>query len=132
MKYPKDAQGYYPKGNGIVLMEVDKKTGLVKSARMEKRTGNKFLDAAALQPPINGASNRVQFQQSNGPLRFGITVARYVTVWLARLFQTECPQSAKATLTTSAKPDGLGAVCQRWIGKTERSGLWTHNATSDS
>ena len=48
-KYPKDAQGYYPKGSGIVLMEVDKKSGLVKSARMEKSTGNKVLDDAALQ-----------------------------------------------------------------------------------
>ena len=57
IKYPKDAQGYYPKGNGIVLMEVDKKTGLVKSARMEKSTGNKFLDAAALQ-----ASNQWRFK----------------------------------------------------------------------
>jgi TonB family protein len=48
-KYPKDAQGYYPKGSGIVLMEIDKKTGLVKSARMDKSTGNKVLDDAALQ-----------------------------------------------------------------------------------
>src|ERR1043165_1679858 len=56
-QYPKDAQGYYPKGSGIVLMEVDKKTGLVKSARMEKSTGNKFLDAAALQ-----ASNQWRFK----------------------------------------------------------------------
>ena len=47
-KYPKDAQGYYPKGSGIVLMEVDKKSGLVKSARMEKSTRNS-LDDAALQ-----------------------------------------------------------------------------------
>jgi len=30
-------------------MEVDKKTGLVKSARIEKSTGNKLLDDAALQ-----------------------------------------------------------------------------------
>ena len=48
-KYPKDTQGYYPAGSGIVLMEVDKETGLVKSARMEKTTGNKLLDDAALQ-----------------------------------------------------------------------------------
>jgi TonB family protein len=47
--YPKDAQGGRPTGSGIVLMEVDKKTGLVKSARMEKSTGNKLLDDAALQ-----------------------------------------------------------------------------------
>ena len=48
-KYPKDTQGYYPKGNGIVIMEVDSKSGLVKSARMERSTGNKVLDDAALQ-----------------------------------------------------------------------------------
>jgi TonB family protein len=47
--YPKDAQGRRPTGNGIVVMEVDKKTGLVKSARMEKSTGNKLLDDAAIQ-----------------------------------------------------------------------------------
>jgi TonB family protein len=48
-KYPKDAQNYYPKGNGIVIMGVDSKSGLVKSARMERSTGNKVLDDAALQ-----------------------------------------------------------------------------------
>jgi TonB family protein len=47
--YPKDAQGRRPTGSGIVMMEVDKKTGLVKSTRMEKSTGNKLLDEAALQ-----------------------------------------------------------------------------------
>jgi TonB family protein len=48
-KYPKDVQGYRPRGSGIVVMEIDKKTGLVKLARMEKSTGNKLLDDAALQ-----------------------------------------------------------------------------------
>ncbi|MBO0694640.1 MAG: TonB family protein [Verrucomicrobia bacterium] len=47
--YPKDAQGYRPRGSGVVVMEVDKKTGLVKSAKMEKSTGHKLLDDAALQ-----------------------------------------------------------------------------------
>jgi len=47
--YPKDAQGRRPTGSGIVVMEIDKKTGLVKSAKMEKSTGNKLLDDAALQ-----------------------------------------------------------------------------------
>jgi TonB family protein len=47
--YPKDAQGRRSTGSGIVVMEIDKKTGLVKSAKMEKSTGNKLLDAAALQ-----------------------------------------------------------------------------------
>jgi TonB family protein len=48
-KYPKDAQGRLTTGSGIVCMEVDEKTGLVKSAKMEKGTGNKLLDDAALQ-----------------------------------------------------------------------------------
>jgi TonB family protein len=47
--YPKDTQGRRLTGSGIVVMEVDNKTGLVKSARMEKSTGNKLLDDAALQ-----------------------------------------------------------------------------------
>jgi TonB family protein len=47
--YPKDAQGRRPTGRGIVVMEIDKKTGLVKSAKMEKSTGNKLLDDAAIQ-----------------------------------------------------------------------------------
>jgi TonB family protein len=47
--YPKDAQNYYPQGHGIVMMELDSKSGLVKSAKMEKSTGNKVLDDAALQ-----------------------------------------------------------------------------------
>jgi TonB family protein len=48
-KYPKDTQGTRPTGSGIALMEVDEKTGLVTSAKMEKSTGNKLLDDAALQ-----------------------------------------------------------------------------------
>lgn len=48
-KYPKDTQNYYPKGSGIVMVEVDAKSGLVKSAKIEKSTGNKVLDDAALQ-----------------------------------------------------------------------------------
>jgi TonB family protein len=48
-KYPTDAQGRRPTGSGIVVMEIDEKTGWVKSAKMEKSTGNKLLDDAALQ-----------------------------------------------------------------------------------
>jgi TonB family protein len=47
--YPKDAEGKHPEGRGVVLMEIDQKTGWVKSARMEKSTGNRLLDDAALQ-----------------------------------------------------------------------------------
>jgi TonB family protein len=48
-KYPKDAEGRHPTGSGIVVMEIDQQTGWVKSAKMEKSTGNKLLDDAALQ-----------------------------------------------------------------------------------
>jgi TonB family protein len=48
-KYPKDAQGRHPIGRGIVVMEIDRETGWVKSAKMEKSTGNKLLDDAAIQ-----------------------------------------------------------------------------------
>src|SRR6266850_211618 len=36
-------------GSGIVLLEVDKRTGLVISARMQPSTGHKILDDAALK-----------------------------------------------------------------------------------
>ena len=48
-KYPTDALRTRAEGSGIVLMEIDEKTGWVKSATMEKSTGNKLLDDAALQ-----------------------------------------------------------------------------------
>jgi len=48
-KYPVDAQGQHPTGRGIVLMEVDRETGWVTSAKMQKSTGNKLLDDAALE-----------------------------------------------------------------------------------
>ena len=48
-KYPKDAEGKHPEGKGIVVMEIDQQTGWVKLAKMEKSTGNKLLDDAALQ-----------------------------------------------------------------------------------
>ena len=46
--YPKDERGRRPTGHGIVVMDVDPKTGWVTSARMEKSTGSKLLDDAAL------------------------------------------------------------------------------------
>ena len=46
--YPKDATGRRPTGTGVVLVDVDPKTGWVRSARMEKSTGSKLLDDAAI------------------------------------------------------------------------------------
>ncbi|PYJ55469.1 MAG: hypothetical protein DME82_07100 [Verrucomicrobia bacterium] len=46
--YPKDATGRRPTGTGVVLVDVDPKTGWVTSARMEKSTGSKLLDDAAI------------------------------------------------------------------------------------
>ena len=48
-RYPVDAQGRHPTGHGIVVMEVDKPTGFVTSAHMEKSTGSKLLDDAAIE-----------------------------------------------------------------------------------
>src|SRR6267378_2547056 len=48
-RYPVDSRGRHPTGRGIVLMEVDRKTGWVISAKMQKSTGNKLLDDAAIQ-----------------------------------------------------------------------------------
>jgi TonB family protein len=48
-RYPPDAQGRRPSGRGVVVVEVDKTTGWVTSAKMEKSTGYKILDAAALE-----------------------------------------------------------------------------------
>ena len=47
--YPTDAKGVRPTGRGLVLMKVDPKTGSVSSATVEKTTGNKLLDDAALE-----------------------------------------------------------------------------------
>jgi TonB family protein len=48
-RYPTDERGRRPTGRGIVVMEIDQKTGRVTSAKMEKSTGNKLLDDAALE-----------------------------------------------------------------------------------
>jgi protein TonB len=47
--YPTDAQGRHPTGTGVVLILVDRRTGSVTSVAMEKTTGYKILDDAALQ-----------------------------------------------------------------------------------
>jgi len=48
-RYPTDARGRRPTGRGIVVMTIDQKTGWVTSARMEKSTGSKLLDEAAVE-----------------------------------------------------------------------------------
>ena len=47
--YPVDARGHRPTGRGIVVMEIDRKTGWVTSAKMKKSTGSKLLDEAAVE-----------------------------------------------------------------------------------
>jgi TonB family protein len=47
-QYPVDPQGRHPRGQGVVLMHVDTKTGWVISAKMQQSTGNKLLDDAAI------------------------------------------------------------------------------------
>ena len=47
--YPVDERGHRPTGRGIVVMEIDRKTGWVTSAKMEKSTGSKLLDQAAVE-----------------------------------------------------------------------------------
>ena len=48
-RYPVDPQGRRPTGRGIVVMEINRQTGWVSSAKMEKSTGNKLLDDAAIE-----------------------------------------------------------------------------------
>ena len=48
-RYPTDERGRRPTGSGLVVMEIDPKTGWVTSAKMQKSTGNKLLDDAALE-----------------------------------------------------------------------------------
>ena len=48
-RYPTDEHGRHPTGSGVVLMHVDTNTGYVISAEMEKSTGHKILDDAALE-----------------------------------------------------------------------------------
>ena len=47
--YPVDERGHRPTGRGIVVMEINRKTGWVTSAKMEKSTGSKLLDEATVE-----------------------------------------------------------------------------------
>ncbi len=46
--YPLEARRSHLTGHGILIGEVDMKTGYVTTVRMEKSTGYKILDSAAL------------------------------------------------------------------------------------
>ena len=48
-RYPVDSLGHRPTGRGIAVVQVDQKTGWVTSARIEKSTGSRLLDDAALE-----------------------------------------------------------------------------------
>ena len=65
--YPKDAQGRRPTGSGIVVMEVDNKTGLVKSARMEKARAINFWMTLLFKPSVNGDLSPAVFRESIAP-----------------------------------------------------------------
>ena len=49
MDYPAEARQRHVQGKGILVGEVDFETGKVTSVRMEKTTGSKVLDDAALR-----------------------------------------------------------------------------------
>ena len=46
--YPIEARERHLTGSGVALLQIDKKTGYVTSARMEKSMGHPMLDHAAL------------------------------------------------------------------------------------
>jgi TonB family protein len=68
--YPKDAEGRHPEGKGVVVMEIDQQTGWVKSAKMEKSTGNKLLDDAALQAFSHWRFKPGTVRQVRSPITF--------------------------------------------------------------
>jgi TonB family protein len=72
-KYPKDAQGKHPEGKGTVVMEIDRQTGWVKSAKMEKSTGNKLLDDAALQAFSHWRFKPGTVREVHCPVKFTMT-----------------------------------------------------------
>jgi TonB family protein len=47
-EYPIEARARRITGRGVVVVDIDQKTGWVLSARMEKSTGSKLLDDAAV------------------------------------------------------------------------------------
>ncbi len=48
-EYPAEAKARHFTGSGVVVVQIDQRTGYVISARMLKSTGHKILDDAALK-----------------------------------------------------------------------------------
>jgi len=72
-KYPKDAEGKHPEGKGTLVMEVDQQTGWVKSAKVEKSTGNKLLDDAAVQAFSHWRFKSGTVREVHCPVKFTMT-----------------------------------------------------------
>jgi TonB family protein len=69
-KYPVDAQGRHPEGRGVVIMDIDLQTGFVTSVHMEKSTGNKLLDAAAIEAFSRWRFKPGHFSHVRSPISF--------------------------------------------------------------
>ena len=50
--YPREARARHETGTGVYVLHIDRQTGVVKSITVEKSTGHKLLDAAALKALI--------------------------------------------------------------------------------
>src|SRR5262245_19979426 len=50
--YPREARARHETGTGVYVMHIDRQTGVVKSITVQKSTGHKLLDAAALKALI--------------------------------------------------------------------------------
>src|ERR1700730_2009544 len=78
MEYPIEARQRGWVGSGLILLEIDSATGIVKSAKVIKSTGHKILDDAALRSYqrwrfIRGSSVskvKLPFEFTDQPIRF--------------------------------------------------------------
>ena len=71
-KYPTDERRRRPTGRGIVLIDVDQKTGWVTAARMQKSTGSKLLDDAALEAFRRWRFRRGTVRHVHSPITFTV------------------------------------------------------------